>query len=180
MATIAKEHLAIDPPASVADTLKLIPRTPWFRDPHLRKLYGVLIPACLFVAATNGYDGSMLNGLQALDTWNLTFHRPSGSILGLLSASYPLGAVISTPVSAFISDKFGRRWSVFIGSFIMIIGVVLQAASVNGQFSCVYPSVLVLAQTLNSGHVCGLANCPGVRCYNCSGKPSSCFLYRSG
>lgn len=121
------------PEASVSETLKLLPVVPWFRDPNLRHLYAILIPACLFVAATNGYDGSMLNGLQALDTWKLTFNNPTGAILGLLSASYPLGAIISTPFSAIISDYFGRRWSVFLGSFIMIIGVVVQSASQNGK-----------------------------------------------
>ncbi|KAL7940830.1 general substrate transporter [Trichoderma barbatum] len=135
MATTIMKDRTITPQASVADALKLIPNRPWFRDPNLRRLYSILIPACLFVAATNGYDGSMLNGLQALATWKDTFDSPTGSILGLLSASYPLGAIISTPVSAFISDKFGRRWSVFIGSVIMLIGVILQTASMNvGMF----------------------------------------------
>ncbi|KAH8804449.1 general substrate transporter [Xylogone sp. PMI_703] len=133
MATL--ETGVIRPQESVAEILRLIPAIPWYRDQSLRKLYAILIPACLFVAATNGYDGSMLNGLQALDTWKLTFHSPRGAILGLLSASYPLGAIISTPVSAFISDRFGRRWSVFFGSLIMVVGVAVQSASQNiGSF----------------------------------------------
>jgi MFS family permease len=130
------ENRVILPQASVGDTLKLIPAIPWFLDPSLRRLYAILIPACLFVAATNGYDGSMLNGLQALDTWKLTFNNPTGAILGLLSASYPLGAIVSTPFSAFVSDRFGRRWSIFIGSFIMLVGVVAQSASQNGELFC--------------------------------------------
>lgn len=31
----------------------------------LLRLYLCLVPACLFVCATNGFDGSVLNGLQA-------------------------------------------------------------------------------------------------------------------
>jgi MFS family permease len=128
-----REYVVFQQQVSVADALKSIPRVPWIRNPSLRKLYAVLIPACLFVAATNGYDGSMLNGLQALNTWKGTFNNPKGAILGLLSASYPLGAILSTPVSSFISDRFGRRWSILIGSIIMIIGVIVQAASQNGS-----------------------------------------------
>jgi hypothetical protein len=120
--------------ASVAEALASRPSIPWFRDRNLRKLYSVLIPAALFVAATNGYDGSMVNGLQSLNTWKQTFDNPTGAILGLLSASYPLGAILSTPVSAWISDRFGRRWSIFIGSFIMLIGVAMQTASQTGQY----------------------------------------------
>jgi MFS family permease len=36
-------------------------------------------------------------------------------MLGLMAASYPLGAILSTPFSAPIADTFGRRWSIFIG-----------------------------------------------------------------
>jgi hypothetical protein len=31
----------------------------------LARLYAFLVPACLVVCATNGFDGSLLNGLQA-------------------------------------------------------------------------------------------------------------------
>src|SRR4051812_46411541 len=53
MATTVMEDRANFLQASVADTLKLVPVPPWSRDPLFRKLYAVLIPACLFVAATN-------------------------------------------------------------------------------------------------------------------------------
>ncbi|OAL33523.1 hypothetical protein AYO20_07209 [Fonsecaea nubica] len=95
----------------------------------LFRLYLVLIPACLVVCATNGYDGSVLNGLQAVASWKETFNRPRGALLGIISASYPLGAICSTPISAPISDRFGRRWCIAIGSAIMIAGVVIQTAS---------------------------------------------------
>ena len=35
-----------------------------------------------------GYDGSLLNGLQALPTWQKQFDHPTGTDLGLLAASY--------------------------------------------------------------------------------------------
>src|SRR5690349_12160177 len=46
-----------------------------------------------------------------------------------MSASYPLGAILSTPFSAPISDYFGRRWTILIGSIIMVGGVITQAAA---------------------------------------------------
>ena len=30
-----------------------------------------------------GYDGSMMNGLQSLDSWQSSFNNPSASMLGL-------------------------------------------------------------------------------------------------
>ena len=39
--------------------------TPWYRDPGRRKLYALLLIA-LLSSATNGYDGSLMNGVQAI------------------------------------------------------------------------------------------------------------------
>ncbi|KAL2212915.1 general substrate transporter [Sarocladium strictum] len=102
---------------------------------NLIKLYAALIPACLVVSATNGYEGSLLNGLQGVTSWQEKFDFPSGALLGIVSASYPLGAILSTPISAPIADRFGRRWPILIGSVIMIAGAILQAFSNNiGSF----------------------------------------------
>ena len=43
--------------------------TPWYKKPNLRRLYICLVPAVLGVEMTSGYDGSVLNGLQAVGPW---------------------------------------------------------------------------------------------------------------
>lgn len=43
--------------------------TPWYKKPNLRRLYLCLVPAVLGVEMTSGYDGSVLNGLQAVGPW---------------------------------------------------------------------------------------------------------------
>ena len=35
---------------------------------------------------SNGYDGSMMNGLQTLDQWKNYLNNPQGSTLGLFNA----------------------------------------------------------------------------------------------
>lgn len=40
----------------------------------------------LITSMTNGYDGSMMNGLQTLDTWQDYFGRPTGGTLGIFNA----------------------------------------------------------------------------------------------
>lgn len=41
---------------------------PWWKQKELRKLYGMT--AFLFLASTTlGYDGSLLNGMQTMETW---------------------------------------------------------------------------------------------------------------
>lgn len=42
---------------------------PWYKRPNLRRLYFALVPAVLGVEMTSGYDGSIMNGLQAVKPW---------------------------------------------------------------------------------------------------------------
>ncbi|KAM0489955.1 hypothetical protein ACHAP8_012059 [Fusarium lateritium] len=116
---------------TVAEILAQDKSSPFALTPSLIHLYSILAPACLVVCATNGYDGSVLTSLQGVAAWNNQFGAPKGALLGFTSASYPLGAIISTPFSALISDRFGRRLSIIIGSFIMIIGVIIQCVSTS-------------------------------------------------
>lgn len=44
-------------------------KTPWYQKKNLRRLYLCLVPAALGVEMTSGYDGSVLNGLQAVQPW---------------------------------------------------------------------------------------------------------------
>ena len=108
-------------------------KTPWYRKPNLRTLYIFLIPCCLGIEATTGFDSSLLNGLQSLSYWQAAFHNPEGATLGILSASYSLGAISALPFVAIISDQFGRRWSIAFGSLVMVAGAILQAFSVNSR-----------------------------------------------
>jgi MFS family permease len=81
--------------------------------------------------ATNGYDGSMVNGLLSLPQFKDYMGDPSGSIKGLFSGIMFLGSLLALPITPYIADGMGRRWGICIGSIIMILAVVLQSASVN-------------------------------------------------
>lgn len=48
----------------------------WWKKPHLVKLN--FCAFCLFMfASANGYDGSMMNGLQALPQWQKFMKQPT-------------------------------------------------------------------------------------------------------
>ena len=50
------------------DVHKLLSKK-WYQYPHLRRLYGWM-RVVLLVQATNGLDGSIMNGMQTLTYWN--------------------------------------------------------------------------------------------------------------
>lgn len=106
-------------------------KTPWYQKPNLRLLYLIFLPTCLGVEMTSGFDSSMMNGLQAVDSWDTFFHSPRSTLLGLMSAMYSLGAILSLPAVPLLSDGLGRRRAILLGSFIMVIGAILQTCSKN-------------------------------------------------
>lgn len=81
---------------------------PWYKVKHLR-----FLSFCIFVitisSTNNGYDGSMLNGLQSLSHWQKTMGHPTGKRLGHLSNGTLFGAVAALPFVPYFSDRFGRR-----------------------------------------------------------------------
>lgn len=95
------------------------------------------------------FDSSMMNGLQAVDSWDecehtgwllhertvltgiAVFHSPRSTLLGLMSSMYSLGAIISLPLVPVITDGLGRRRAIVFGSVIMIIGAIIQTCARN-------------------------------------------------
>lgn len=58
-----------------------------------------------------------------------------GSLKGIISAAYSLGAILSLPLVPIVNDRLGRRWSIFLGSVVMVIGSLVQGFSMNGTCS---------------------------------------------
>jgi MFS family permease len=61
------------------------------------------------------------------------FHHPRGALLGIISSAYNLGAICALPMVPYVNDTLGRRWSIFMGSLIMMVGSCIQGLSVNGM-----------------------------------------------
>ncbi|KAI1419750.1 guanine deaminase [Xylaria sp. FL1777] len=106
-------------------------KVPWYRKPNLRMLYFLLFPTCMGIELTSGFDSQLINALQIVPSWVTYFDNPQGSIKGIIAASYSLGAILSLPFVGIVNDKFGRRWSIFGGSVIMVIGALIQGLSVH-------------------------------------------------
>ncbi|KAF8752260.1 hypothetical protein RHS01_07722 [Rhizoctonia solani] len=106
-------------------------KVPWYSKPNLRKLYFLLLPTCMGVEMTSGFDSSMMNGLQGVTYWDEFFGRPRGNLLGVMSSMYSLGAICALPFVPMVNDRLGRRTAVLFGSLLMIIGAALQASSIN-------------------------------------------------
>lgn len=112
---------------TVAD---LVDRGAWYRNRGI-VLVNLCIALALLTSYTNGFDGSMTNGLQILDQWEEYFGNPTGSTLGILTSVQNIGGFIALPLAPYITDGLGRRKGIFIGGVIMLGGVALQAQAQN-------------------------------------------------
>ncbi|UOH85352.1 hypothetical protein LQV05_002173, partial [Cryptococcus neoformans] len=96
----------------------------WWKDPGMRKSFVHIIT--LYTAVYSlGYDGSLLNGLQALTEWNADFDTPTGTRLGLIAASYYLPKIPLTFVIAWMVDRYGRKIGLYCGALFMFAGALL-------------------------------------------------------
>lgn len=103
---------------------------PWYKKRYLLILnLFMLIP--YLSSTTNGYDGSLLNGLQSMSQWQEFFDHPKGERLGSLANGVIFGQILAFPVAPWLCDHTGRRFPIFIGSIFLVIGAVLQCAAQN-------------------------------------------------
>ncbi|KAI9567545.1 hexose transporter [Boletus coccyginus] len=104
------------------------PRRKWYNNRRLITLHAWIV-LLLITSSTNGYDGSMMNGLQTLSQWESAFNYPSGGELGLLNAIQNIGALAGFPFAPYVSDGLGRRRAVWLGAVIMCVATAIQTAS---------------------------------------------------
>ncbi|TDL25883.1 general substrate transporter [Rickenella mellea] len=107
-----------------------IHRGPWWRN-HGILILNLCLILPLMTSAINGFDSSLVNGLQIVPDWQKYFNYPEGKALGLINSAQNVGAIIGMPFTPLASDRLGRRAALFIGSFIMLGGVALQVAAQN-------------------------------------------------
>lgn len=114
------------------DLARVLPQddVPWYKQRHLLLLNYYAVSMTLFSAA-NGYDGSMMNGLQALPQWFKFMDDPSGSWLGFINAIQSLSAAIGYPLVAYFANRWGRKKGLLIGYVFLLLGAFLQALGPN-------------------------------------------------
>jgi MFS family permease len=109
-------------------------RVPWWKRKNMRTLY-IYIVILIMTNTANGFDGSMMNGLQTLSYWQEYFDHPHGSLLGLFNASMSLGSLLGLFVVPYMIDAWGRRLGCFVGCLIMLLAVGLQSGATGfGMF----------------------------------------------
>ncbi|KAF4970355.1 hypothetical protein FSARC_2611 [Fusarium sarcochroum] len=129
----AKSSPRVNPGNEVYKRYKNNTNEKWTQDPGLRKL-NLGIAFMFSSAASNGYDGSLMNGLLTIQQWSDDIGDVSPSILGLIIAGISLGGLPAFIPAAYVSDWMGRRFTIALGSSIMVAASIIQALT-NGPWA---------------------------------------------
>lgn len=53
-------------------------------------------------------------------------------LLGFINSCYQLGSIFGVPIAPWFAQRYGRRWSIMLGSLIMVVGALLQGFAQHG------------------------------------------------
>ncbi|KAF4470118.1 Lactose permease [Fusarium albosuccineum] len=113
----------------IADRAAEVECSPWTKS--MFRLYGCLL-ITYFCGCLNGYDGSLMGGLNAMVSYQNYYNTsPAGSQTGFIFAIYNVGSIAAIPFTGPINDFLGRRWGMFAGAMLIIIGTCIQAPSTS-------------------------------------------------
>ncbi|KAH8552097.1 sugar transporter [Umbelopsis sp. PMI_123] len=93
-------------------------------------MYSITATLVMFI---NGYDASVFNNIMNWKTWNDKFNNPpNNNLIGAVNSSTMVANIVfGFFVSPYISDRFGRRMSIFIGCVIIIIAAIIELVAPN-------------------------------------------------
>ncbi|KAJ5691750.1 hypothetical protein N7462_001173 [Penicillium macrosclerotiorum] len=115
----------------LAEAVQSMKCSPWTAS--MFRLYGCLIIAYL-CGCLNGYDGSLMGGLNDMTTYQQYFHmKTASSSTGLVFAIYNIGSIPAVILSCPVNDIFGRRKGMFTGAAIIIISTCIQAPATSHE-----------------------------------------------
>ncbi|KAI0518040.1 lactose permease [Xylaria bambusicola] len=137
--SVADEKLYVDTheisTASAVLEAAVAKQKPKLLSPSMMRLY-VIMGIGYLVSTMNGFDSSLMGAINAMDTYQETFGLDGeGSTTGIIFIIYQIGQIASFPFCGLFADGYGRRWCIFIGCIIVLIGTAIQGSANHlGQF----------------------------------------------
>lgn len=112
-------------PATVKDSDTGIP-TYWGKSGRALQMLITMVAITDFLLF--GYDQGVMSGIISAPAFTNAFPEVKGDSTyeGFVVAIYAAGCFLGAAFILAFGDKLGRRKSIFLGAFVMIVGVILQ------------------------------------------------------
>ena len=76
-----------------------------------------------------GYDQGVLGAVIGLESFRKDFDDPNRNLEGIIAGIYDIGCFVGAIVAFLTADRLGRKGSVNVGSWIMVLGTILQTSA---------------------------------------------------
>lgn len=93
---------------------------------HLRSCIIMLLTKMLQLF---GYDQGVLGAVIGLDSFRREFKDPNRNQEGIIASIYDIGCFVGAILAFMTADRLGRKGSICVGSWIMVVGTILQTAA---------------------------------------------------
>lgn len=95
------------------------------------KVYNTYFLACVSTIGGMlfGFDISSLSAIVGTQQYILYFGNPSGIVQGGIGSALAAGSVLGALAAGPISDRFGRRDSIFFACFWWLVGTAVQVST---------------------------------------------------
>lgn len=92
-------------------------------------LVGLITSVCSAGFLLFGYDQGVMSGIVISKPWLRQMGNPSSIMVGTITALYDVGAVFGAIAAAFTAEPLGRKRTLILGAFILLVGGVIMGSS---------------------------------------------------
>lgn len=78
-----------------------------------------------------GYEQGVCLGILTFVTFNLFFHNPTATEIGLVISILEIGAMVSSLLVSLMLERLGRKRTILLGTAVFILGGCLQSFAAN-------------------------------------------------
>jgi len=105
----------------------------WSRRAFQMYLVTLVVCCC---SGDNGFDGTVMGGINSMKQYQTYFGMTGvGSKTSIVFGIFTVGSICGTIPAAYLPDRFGRRFSMFFGNIVLLVGALLTAnAKQKGMF----------------------------------------------
>jgi MFS family permease len=77
-----------------------------------------------------GFDNSLLASLLVMKPFQTEFGAELvGSRAGVMTSMFNIGGLAAVPFLSIANDRYGRRFGMFTGCFLVVVGTIIQGTS---------------------------------------------------
>ncbi|KAL8711813.1 MAG: hypothetical protein Q9220_003757 [cf. Caloplaca sp. 1 TL-2023] len=117
------------------------------------KLRGTLAGVCGVAFLLFGYDQGVLGAVIGLPSFREEFNDPNRNLEGIIAGIYDIGCFIGAIVAFLTADRFGRKGSIMWGSWIMVIGTILQTSATENVQMILSRTITGIGNGINTVNV---------------------------